>query len=192
MNRGEIASAVRAYLERANLASTDVGYFISVTEGILNRELAEHPRSHTRLDYTVLDDTGLIPVPDDMASLKRVVNAEGDILEQYPLDAPPDATDGLGYVSRGTYLEIFPTPAVDDVISLDYVAYLEPLVDDADTNWVSTYHPDVYLYGCLAEAAVFYREDERLAQWRQDFYAKLQSLKDQGWNQNVAQGVRSR
>jgi hypothetical protein len=192
MTKDEIASAVRAYLERANLASTDVGYFVSVTEGVLNRELAEHPRNHVRLDYTVLDDTGLIPIPGDMAALKRVVSAEGDVLEQYPLDAPPDADTGHGYVPRGTYLEIFPTPAVDDVLHIDYVAYLTPLVDPSDTNWISTHHPDVYVYGCLAEAAVFYREDERLALWRQDFYSKLQSLKDQGWNQNAAQGVRSR
>lgn len=38
---------------------------------------------------------------------------------------------------------------------IDYVQWFAPLVDDNDSNWLLTYHPDVYLFGVLAEVAAY-------------------------------------
>ena len=38
---------------------------------------------------------------------------------------------------------------------------------DADTNWILTSHPDLYLYGSLLQAETQLKEDDRIALWQQ-------------------------
>jgi hypothetical protein len=187
--RADLDAAVRDYLEKPNLSDAAMTAFISSTEGVLNRELREHPRNFKRATWTAEDSTGLIPIPADMAGLERVMDAAGDVFEQYPAMTPPITR---GFVQRGTVLEITPTPEVGGVIRLDYFAYLPHLEFGVSSNWVLEYHWDVYFYGCLREGAVFYREDQRLQLWQAEFARRVEDLKAQGWNQNIAQAPRTR
>lgn len=187
--RAELDAAVREYLEKPNLSDTAMTAFISAVEGVLNRELREHPRNFKRGTWEAEDSTGLIPLPADMAGLERVMDEQGVVFEQYPVMAPPTER---GFVQRGTILEILPAPEVGDIIRVDYFAYLPHLAYSTSTNWVLEHHWDVYLYGCLREAAVFYREDQRLMQWQAEFAVRVDNLKVQGWNQNIAQAPRVR
>jgi hypothetical protein len=187
--RADLDAAVRDYLERPNLADTSMAAFAASVEGVLNRELRDHPRNFRRGEWTAEDNTGLIPIPGDMASLQRVMDAKGDLFEQYPASIPPEYR---GYINRGTVLQIAPAPAVGDVVRFDYIGYLPALEFDISTNWVLEHHFDVYLYGCLREAAVFYRETQNLALWNTEFVRRVEALRIQGWNQNMANAPKVR
>jgi hypothetical protein len=187
--RADLEAAVRDYLEKPNLSDAAMTAFISSTEGVLNRELREHPRNFKRATWVAEDNTGLIPIPADMAGLERVMDAHNAIYEQYPATIPPRLR---GFIQRGTILELHPAPDTGSEIRMDYVAYLPTLGFANSSNWVLEHHWDVYFYGCLREAAVYYREDQRLQLWEGEFAKRVADLKAQGWNQNIAQAPRIR
>ena len=190
MNKAELVAAVKLYANRPNLKDEEVDLLIQTVEGELNKELREHPRNVKRASVSMPGADGILPLPDDMAGLIRVFDDAG-VYDQYPVSAAPE-NDYRGYINRGTVLELFPHPEIDATVCADYHAYLDPLVGGTDTNWLSTYHGDVYLYGCLREIAVYVKDDARLQAWREEFDRRLGALKMQGWNQNVAAAPRMR
>jgi hypothetical protein len=46
-----------------------------------------------------------------------------------------------------------------------YYAKIPTLSDSVTTNWLLTYHPDIYLYGALLHSAPYLKEDERASTW---------------------------
>ena len=197
MNRGQLVEAVKSYLNRPNLPEVDVATMIASVEGELNRELRDHPRNMRRTEYTIpttnaagdpyTEDTPILPLPMDMASLVSLFT-DTTRYEQYP----PTVTPSQGYVERGDCLQVYPTPSRGTTFYMDYVAFLAPLQAAADTNWVSDYFSDLYLYGVLKEAAVFLKDDQRLALWQQEFLRRLDGVRRQGWNQNIGATPRVR
>jgi len=69
------------------------------------------------------------------------------------------------YCVSAMNLMIWPTPAVDDVIDIDYYVKVPALSDEIDENVFSKRHPDALLYAALLEATPFIVEDERLGTW---------------------------
>jgi hypothetical protein len=193
MNRTELVAAVRSYLNRPELPSSDVTTMIQAVEGELNRSLREHPRNIRRTTFTLAaTNEGLLSMPYDLAALINLRDANGN-LSQYPADDRQGAeNNGHAFIMRGMVAELFPAPTVDTVYTLDYVAFLRPLEGDFDSNWVSTYFADLYLYGTLKEAAVYLKDDARLGPWQQEFLRRLDSVAAQGWNQNITTAPRVR
>jgi hypothetical protein len=190
MNKSELVAVVKTYLNRPNMPTADVSLLIGIIEGEFNKELREHPRNVKRGSLPMPDDTGILPLPDDVAGILRVFD-DGGLYEQYPVSITLD-NDRRGYHNRGSVLEVFPRPEAGHTVRLDYHAYLDPLDGDGDTNWLSRFHGDIYLYGVLKEAAVYVKDDARLALWRREFDRRLAELKRQGWNQNIAASPRVR
>jgi hypothetical protein len=193
MNRTELVAAVRSYLNRPSLPSPDITTMIQAVEGELNRELREHPRNIRRTTFTLAAaNEGLLSMPYDLASMINLRDDNGN-LSQYPADDRQGAeNNGHAFIMRGMVAELFHAPTVDTVYTLDYVAFLRALEGDFDSNWVSTYFSDLYLYGTLKEAAVYLKDDQRLALWQQEFLRRLNGVVGQGWNQNISTAPRVR
>lgn len=199
MNRGEIVAAVKSYLNRPNLSETDVSTMIASVEGELNRELRKHPRSQRRTSYVIpttdsagneyTENTDILPLPVDIASLISLWDYNNVRLAQYPPSVPAPVR---GFVERGDCLQVFPMPDRGTTFYMDYIAFLQPLSAEADTNWVSDYYSDLYIYGALKEAAVYLKNDLRLQAWQSEFLRRLQGVRAQGWNQNLAASPKSR
>jgi hypothetical protein len=69
-------------------------------------------------------------------------------MDIYDLD-----TSELGYYTIvGDELQV---NASSGEIEISYWAKIPPLDDQNETNWLILAHPDVYLYGCLAEAFLY-------------------------------------
>jgi hypothetical protein len=70
------------------------------------------------------------------------------------------------YTVVGTEIRFFPAPQA--TYSCDLTAYerLARLSPTTPSNWLSTYFPQVYLYGSALHSAPFLADDERLATWR--------------------------
>jgi hypothetical protein len=49
---------------------------------------------------------------------------------------------------------------------IDYYEAFDPLVNDNDSNWLLQNYPDIYLFGILAEVAIWSREDPSFFQSR--------------------------
>lgn len=200
MNRGELVDAIKSYLNRPNLADSDVTTMIASVEGEMNRALRDHPRNMRRTNYTLpteddsgnpyTEDTPILALPIDIAKLVSLSTDEHRYTA-YPPEVEP--ADGVyGFIERGDCLHVYPTPARGTTFYLDYIAFIEPLVSTLDTNWISDYFADLYLYGALKEAAVFLKNDQRLALWQQEFLRRLEGVRLQGWNQNVGASPRLR
>jgi len=187
VNRTELVAAVRSYLNRPDLPAADITTMIQSVEGELNRALKEHPRNIRRTSFTLLAaNDGLLSMPYDLMQLINLRDANGN-LNQYPFDGRDQAqADGHAFIMRGMVAELFPAPTVDTSYTLDYYAALRPLEGDFDSNWVSNFFSDLYLYGVLKESAVYLKNDARLALWQQEFLRRLDGVMGQGWGQNIS------
>jgi hypothetical protein len=192
MNRGEIISAVRSYLNRPNLSSPDIVTMIAACEGELNRILREHPRNVRRVSLVLPADTALLTMPYDLCQLTTLRDSKGNLSQFPPDDRAGAENNGHAFIMRGMVAELFPTPAEDTTYTLDYVAFLRPLSGDTDENWVSSYFFDLYLYGTLKESAVFLKDDPRLQLWQSEFLRRAEGVAGEGWNQNISTAPRVR
>jgi hypothetical protein len=163
LNRGEIFAAVRDYLNRPNLSDASLVSMMSSAEGEMRTILREHPSNIRRTSMIQPAGNAILPMPF-----------------------------GRAYIMRGDCAELFPSPADDTEFFLDYYAQLATLAGNTSTNWVSTYHPDLYIYGMLKEAAVFLKDDARLAGWTQEFMRRIDGVSGQGWNRNISTAPRIR
>jgi hypothetical protein len=57
-----------------------------------------------------------------------------------------------------------PTPDAVYTVNIDYYGRFDPL-SVSPSNGLLTYQPNLYLYACLREAALFVRDDERASHW---------------------------
>lgn len=69
------------------------------------------------------------------------------------------------------------TASLGAKLQVDYYNSLEPLSDTNESNWLLEDSPGTYLYGSLTQAAIYMRDDTRLALW--------QSLRDQAIQSSV-------
>lgn len=182
------------------MPADDINAMIAVVEGIFNTQLANHPRNIQRANYTIpindsagnpyTEATPLLPLPVDLAQLIRLSDVDENLYKQYPAGVIP-TNSGNNFISRGDCLHLYPTPARGTTFYIDYHAFIEPLVQPNDSNWLSTYFSDVYLYGCLKEATIYLKNTENLALWSSEFDRRMGHLIIQGWEQNIAAGPAS-
>ena len=186
MNKGEIVAIAKGIANRPTMADADVGLLLDMAVAEMGRVLYQHPRAQVYgATYTMAADDGLVPVPPDLADLIALRTPEGAFYKQFPPSVPSPPS---GYVNRGTVYEVFPHPAVDDTVVLDYTAYPAPLEADADTNWLTNFHGDVVVLGLLKQIAIYARDTASMQAWSADFAAQLETIRRQGWNQNIVAG----
>jgi hypothetical protein len=161
---------------------------MSIVEGELNRELQEHPRNIIRTTISQSAGDADLVLPIDLVRPLEFTDADGNAMNQYGVGARAQAlldSNSRAYIDWGSVYELIPAPSSDTTYKLNYIAFLDPLATDLDTNWVSLYYSDLYLYGMLKEAAVFLKDDKRVPLWQDQFEKRLAAVGSQGWNQNI-------
>jgi hypothetical protein len=93
----------------------------------------------------------------------------------YPQIAPSDANLMMGvlYAIWMELLYLYPPPAQDLTLVVDYWKRLPLLVDPITDNFFTQRYPHVVRQGALAEAYAYLQEDERSGTYRQLFEATL-------------------
>jgi len=196
LDRTSLFESVRSYLNRPNLTDTELNTVLNVVQGELNRILLMHPRNRITANYTMQpNDENRIPLPEDMGAMIQLSNFTQDRQEyhQTSLRGGYDLRQddwAWCYFDRGSYLELNPVPAEGDFIQMDYHALLPDLDEGPSTNWITTYYPDLYIYGMLKEFSIFLKHDQRLTLWRSEFDRRVGDLQRQGWNQNIEAGFK--
>ena len=173
-NYGELKSAVSDFLNRSDLTSV-IPTFIDFAEAEFNRTLRIR-QMVARAEAAI--DARFSAVPSDFIEAKDLVIVTGTPVtplqfvtqqEMAQIRNTEIASAGIPkYFSVvGGQFEFCPTPATEYSLEMTYFAKIDALTLDADTNWLLTDYPDLYLYTSLMHSAPYLKDDERLAVWAQ-------------------------
>jgi len=175
MTFDELKSNIADWLNRTDLTSV-IPTFITLAEARLNRQLRT-TNQYTRA--TVSSSDQYLSMPDDFLEMRHIRMTspkERDLVEiaAHNINEYTDtnflaslADSYPRYFVYGQSLRIIPTPAESITYELLYYAKVPALSTSNASNWVSTSHPDAYLYYSLLQAAPYLGEDERIAIWAQ-------------------------
>jgi len=181
MTHVELKAAIASWLKRSDLTSA-IPTFIQLAEARIAREL----RLRAQLTFTtVTASSGSAALPDDFLEFKALVYAD---------DATPIRVGSLeqvltdrarisGYRPKfcmvtGDAIQFGPSADSTYDIAAAYYAKFDALSADADTNWLLTNHPGLYLWAACAESAPWMQNDERLVVWEGKYAQDKQALID--------------
>jgi len=170
----ELKTNIADWLNRTDLTSV-IPTFITLAEARLNRQLRT-TNQYTRADISTSDQ--YLSMPSDfleMRHLRMTSPKERDLVEiaAHSINEYTDTNFIAGladsyprYFVYGNALRIIPTPAESITYEMFYYAKIPALSTTNITNWVSTSHPDAYLYYSLMQASPYLGEDERITIWQ--------------------------
>jgi hypothetical protein len=166
-----LRTTIADWLNRTDLTAAIPG-FIELAEAKFNRDLRTR---HQIKRSTATLTSQFITLPTDwVEGINVQLNTNPVKVLEYVTSDQADRISANSYGNTGaevytiigTQLEIVPPVAVNTEIEMSYYAKIPALTTAAPTNWLLTQWPDLYLYGALANAAPYLREDERLATWK--------------------------
>lgn len=167
-----LKAEIAGWLNREDLTG-QIPTFIRLLEVRANRVLRTHDMV-TRLPVTTV--VGSFAVPADWKETISLTLAPGpslplefvsiDMAEQVLAIPTNDGKPPRFYTQEGGQFLLVPAPSVSTDLVLVYRAAIPPLADDNQINWLLTKSPDLYLYGALAAAEPYLKNDERMPLWK--------------------------
>jgi hypothetical protein len=165
-NYTDLLAAIASFSKRGDTGPL-APIWIALVETTLNRELTSY--QEVKL-LPMAISAEMTPLPADLSqtrSLRLLDSPYTDIgllteeqmnkRRQYQISGSPDVAAIIG-----GQLCINPVPAQTWNVELAYYANIPPLTAANPTNWVMTQAPDLYLWGCLTQAANYYEDDDQL------------------------------
>lgn len=162
---GDLKTTIADWMGRADLATTQVPDFVTMTTARLNRTLRTREMLTAEADYTA-DSSGRITTPTDFLQVAYIRGKQsGDkalqnISSVGGAQSFPAGSFSSGrataFTVTGSTIQIYPQSAV--TVAMRYYQQIPALTTDGSTNWLLTKHPDVYLYGSLLLARAFVRD----------------------------------
>ena len=183
MTYDELKTQIADFLNRSDLTSK-LDSFIDITEGELNRRLRTKDMV---IRANAVADGQYLSLPSDWLEAINIEITSSDftpLLQQSieSLDVYRKANDNTSgqpvyFAIVDKTLELAPTPDKDYTLQLTYYGSIPALSSTNTTNFASTGHPDVYLYGCLKHASIYLMEDERVSMFSQLFEKALEEMR---------------
>ncbi len=185
-NYSELKDAVASWLKRTDLSPV-LDDLIRLAELRIFREVRN--QDTTGAYSTTVGSTGTTAAPSDFLGWRDVAVSNGRTT--YPLDTttPNQSLESMDYPGHtglprkialsgdGTSFTYYPFPDGDYPVSGTY--YKKPGTLATSVYSLFTNNPDLFLFGALAEAAPFLKDDKRVTLWE----AKYQNIKDEVNNQ---------
>lgn len=182
-----LQTAITDYVAKSNLA-TFTPNFVQNWEERFYRQ----PRNHgTWMELPLsVSISGTAALPSDYLAL-RVAYLNGQVqsplnissLEQIYAKFPRSGSSGIPkWIARDGANFVF-GPLPNGVFTLNGTYYAKPAVlraatNDGAANWLLINAPDLVLYGCLAEAEPFLKNDERVQLWKSLYQEALHDYRD--------------
>jgi len=183
MTYSELKTNIANYLNRSDLTSF-LDIFIDNTEAELNRRLRTKDMVKRA---TATADSQYLALPTDWLEAINVEITSNNFRPLFQqsiesLDVYRQANDNVTgspiyFAVVDKSLELAPTPDTSYTLQLTYYGSVDALSDSQTTNFVSTGHPDVYLYGALKHASIFLMEDERVPLFTGQFEKALEEMR---------------
>lgn len=167
--------------------------FIGYAESWFQRELFS-PEREESTTLTVTDGVATLPVGFGGVKMVYVDGSSDTVLKQVTPSALramyPTATTGtpLHFAIEGMTMLFGTIPSGSTVIILKYIEGITPLSDDADTNWLLTAHPDLYVNAGLAELYDYTRDDDAASKRRQKAVIIAESINREGRRRKTNSG----
>lgn len=196
-----LKGAIASWLKRSDLTSS-IPDLVDLAEARIARDL----RLRAQVTFTTLTTvagTEYVSLPTDFLEIENI-SLDGSVERPLTYETPEqlDARFPLGsgqskpavYTIIGDRLYLGPCPDSAYTVKFTYYARFTALSADADTNWLLTKHPSIYLFAALAEAAPFLMNDERTAMWEAKYQADKSALEvadDQSLRSGSALRVRA-
>jgi hypothetical protein len=172
-----LKTAITNWTHRTDLSSV-CDDFIQLTEAWLNRELR---LSQMETRYSFTPSSEYTSLPHDFLAV-RTLQLTSNPVREIPYITPTqmDILDQaestlMYYTIRGDQLQVNATSSTSAEIT--YYAKLEGLTANNETNWLIAAHPDVYFYGCLAEAFAYAMDEEQAQKYIALFSSAVNKLK---------------
>jgi len=173
-NYGELKSTIADFLNRSDLTSV-IPTFIDFAEAEFNRNLRVR-QMVLRAEAQI--DARFSAVPADFIEAKDLVIVTTnpvtplEFITQQEMAQERNTTYTAAATPKyfsvvGSQFEFVPTPDQQYSLEMSYFAKIDALSDDADTNWLLTDYPDIYLYTSLMHSAPYLKDDERIGVWSQ-------------------------
>lgn len=167
MNKAAIREQIKALLNRNDATDAQVDTFIDQAVARIQRTLRVPSMEKVEI-YTTTDETqNTLSLPNDYLQLKHLYR-DGGTIDYVDLgrflktqDAPGNTP--LIYTRIQGSFQIKPTPKTGYEITMIYYGEIPDLVNDADTNFVTSIAPDLLVYGALTFAADFFVDDRKPA-----------------------------
>lgn len=171
-----LKTSITDWTHRGDLADF-VDDFIDLTEARLSRDLLV---SQQEARATTTASTEYLALPSDCLSIRNIQINTSPVRELiYVTPAEMDRLDDNGStVTRYTIVgdEIQLNATSSDSLEIAYYAKVPPLSDSNTTNWLLTSYPDVYLYGCIAEAFKYASDDQGAAKYNGLYLESVQNI----------------
>lgn len=168
----DLKTAVASWLHRSDL-TTQIADFVALCEANIRRDLRcramEQSATGTLLATTLAIPTGFLEVRRVM-----LANIVQDYVEPGLWNEMREETNDR-YTVLGTNFVFQSSTAA---YQIDYYKQFDSLSASGDTNWLLTNHPDVYLFGTLAEAAMYTDDPERMAKWRSRYMDSIDRVRN--------------
>lgn len=179
-NYSELQIAVASWLKRSDL-TTVIPDFITLCEAKVNRTLRVN-EVENRVTATL--DEQYESLPTDFLEMRKLKITSSPSQEltyltpammdnRYPT---PNSGRPFHYTIEGGQLRFEVTPDQAYTMELVYYVRVPALSNSATTNWLLTAHPDVYLYGALAEAEPYNKNDSRMPMWKQLYQGGIDQI----------------
>ena len=172
LDYGELKTAVAAWIKRADLTSV-IPTFIALAESDITNDVRCRAME-LRAGITLAGETQ--PHPDGLIEVRQLVigGEEYEYVTPQVYEANTDARRRI-FTSVGQSF-LINGGASGDVGTLVYRAGFAALAQDADTNWLLTNHPEVYLWAALRHACIYTLDDAGRASYAQLYAGAVERL----------------
>lgn len=170
-NYNDLLASVASWMNRTDL-TTVIPDFVAIAEGRIANDLRIRQQL-TSSTLTTVAGTQTVTLPTDYLEFENVsiagtpdTNCQVSTKEHLDANYPAGGAQGrpIVFTIVGNVICFGPTPDAVYTVNVDYYGRFDPLAT-TPTNGLLTYQPNLYLYACLREAALFVRDDERAAHW---------------------------
>lgn len=178
-----LKSSIATWLNRTDLTA-NIPDFIALAEARISRDLRLRSQV-TSATITTTAGTQAASLPTGWLEFENVTvvatpNIQLNYVNIQHLDTRFPENDYTGvpvvYSIEGQQILFGPTPDSAYSVNVLYYKRLDSLSADADTNWLLTYHPNIYLFAALSEAAPFLKDDDRVIMWETKYKNDCESL----------------
>ncbi len=183
MTYSELKTNIANYLNRSDLTN-EIDIFIDNTEAELNRKLRvddmiKRVTATAELQYLSLptDWLEVINIEITTGEFRPLMQMSIESLDVYRKSIDNSTGQPIYFAIVDNTLELAPTPDTSYTLQLTYYGKVDALSDSNTSNFVSTTHPDLYLYGSLKHASVFLMEDERIPLFSGQFEKALEEIR---------------
>lgn len=157
----ELLTAIDNWTHRADLTSR-APEFISLFEAKINRLLKTRDMETKDASFSIAAE--YVNVPSGLARVREFYlnTTPKTVLQVMPGDLQGNYFSATGkprfYEIVANQFRFGPAPDGTYTATLIYSKAITGLSGSNTTNWLLTSHPDLYLYGTLAEAAIFAKD----------------------------------